>query len=155
MDSLKDRVEKFQGKNILVIGDVMLDGWIRGNVKRISPENQVPIVEFDGTIQYSVGGAANVAANISSLGGQACLFGFIGKDNEGKILSNLLDEQKVEHFFDTNSITSYKLRIEGQSTPIARLDREDSHPKHFENYFKLVGTHNQKHLKRYEKIVVL
>src|SRR6266545_1700102 len=74
---------------ILVIGDVMLDQFIWGNVSRISPEAPVPVVEFLRE-SYMPGGAANVARNLSALGASAEIFGIIGRDDAGKRLKQLL-----------------------------------------------------------------
>ncbi len=75
----------WQGKKIAVIGDVMLDHYIEGDIDRISPEAPVPILAKNCD-RFVPGGAANVAANVASLGGQAYLFGVIGKDDRGDIL---------------------------------------------------------------------
>src|SRR5881392_4005774 len=80
---------------VLVIGDVMLDHFIWGNVSRISPEAPVPIVEFMRE-SFMPGGAANVARNLSALGAQTELFGLIGRDDSGKKLTELLREQRVD-----------------------------------------------------------
>ena len=69
---------------ILVIGDVMMDEYWYGTSNRISPEAPVPIVNFDNS-DMRLGGAANVAANISSLGGDVTLLSLIGNDDKAKI----------------------------------------------------------------------
>jgi len=83
-----------QKTRILVMGDVMLDQFIWGNVSRISPEAPVPVVDF---IRESVmpGGAANVARNLSALRVKTDLFGIVGKDDAGKRLKELLTENEV------------------------------------------------------------
>src|SRR5947208_1843352 len=68
----------FAGKRILVVGDVMLDEFIWGSVRRISPEAPVPVVEVRGE-SYVLGGAGNVAANIQALDGISVLIGILGK----------------------------------------------------------------------------
>ena len=75
---------------ILVIGDVMMDEYWYGTSNRISPEAPVPIVNFDNS-DMRLGGAANVAANISSLGGDVTLLSLIGNDDKTKIFKNLVD----------------------------------------------------------------
>src|SRR5262245_23120098 len=72
-------VAAFPGKRVLVIGDVMLDEYIWGEVRRISPEAPVPVVEARRST-YAPGGAGNTAANVVSLGGQAMLGGVVGRD---------------------------------------------------------------------------
>ncbi len=76
---------------IMVVGDLMLDRYWWGSVDRISPEAPVPIVKLRRT-SAAAGGAANVAANIAGLGGQAVLVGSTGADAEGESLRNVLDE---------------------------------------------------------------
>ena len=86
-EKLKD---KFYGKKIAVIGDMMLDCYFWGSVSRISPEAPVPIVEIDNEF-FRFGGAANVALNILKLGGIPLPIGVIGNDNDGEIFKNLLN----------------------------------------------------------------
>ena len=80
--------------SILVLGDVMLDQFIWGNVSRISPEAPVPVVDF-ARESFMPGGAANVARNLSALGVRAELFGIVGQDHAANQLRALLTEQKV------------------------------------------------------------
>src|SRR5437899_10671470 len=80
---------------ILVVGDVMLDQFIWGQVARISPEAPVPVVDFVRE-SFMPGGAANVARNLSALKVTAELFGIIGRDDGGKRLKALLCDQKVD-----------------------------------------------------------
>jgi D-beta-D-heptose 7-phosphate kinase / D-beta-D-heptose 1-phosphate adenosyltransferase len=123
-------LNNFSNAKIVVIGDVMLDKYIFGNVSRISPEAPVPILTVNEE-SYRLGGAANVAANISSLGGDVSLFGFVGKDENSKILSNLFREKGIKSFLDTNHKTTVKERIIGRDQQMIRLDREDNSPKYF------------------------
>src|SRR5512132_2933897 len=81
-------------RKIVVLGDVMLDHFIWGDVSRISPEAPVPVVEF-GRESYMPGGAANVARNLSALQAGTALFSAVGEDSAGKQLNALLREQKV------------------------------------------------------------
>src|SRR5688572_13321750 len=74
---------------VLVIGDIMLDQFIWGNVSRISPEAPVPVVDFERE-SYMPGGAANVVRNLTSLQVKSLLFGLIGRDYSGKTLKSLL-----------------------------------------------------------------
>ncbi len=130
MKRLIDILDNFSGKNIVVIGDVMLDKTLIGNVSRISPEAPVQIVNAEKEI-FEPGGAANVAMNISSLGGNVSLFGFVGKDNNAEILSRMLDEKKVRHFFDENLLTILKMRIRSGNHQLLRVDYEETLPKTF------------------------
>jgi len=111
---------------ILVVGDVMLDQFIWGNVARISPEAPVPIVEFQRE-SFMPGGAANVARNLSALGVQTELFAIIGRDEAGKKVEQLLTEQRVDCrglLSQANRSTSIKTRIVAHQQQIVRLDRE-------------------------------
>ena len=82
-------LNKFNGKKIAIVGDLMLDGYYWGDVSRVSPEAPVPIVEVDKEF-FRFGGASNVALNISSLGGIPFLIGIIGKDDDGKTFKKLM-----------------------------------------------------------------
>ncbi len=111
---------------VLVIGDVMLDQFIWGCVSRISPEAPVPVVDFERE-SFMPGGAANVARNLTALKASADLLGVIGRDEAGKKLASLLEEQRVhcdgllQHFDRTTSI---KTRIIAHQQQVVRMDRE-------------------------------
>src|SRR3954447_3946284 len=114
---------------ILVMGDVMLDQFIWGNVSRISPEAPVPVVDY---IRESVmpGGAANVARNLSALRVKTDLFGIVGKDDAGKKLKTLLTENEVNCrcvMTHNQRPTSIKTRIVAHQQQVVRLDRESRH----------------------------
>src|SRR5579859_3398794 len=79
-------VGDLQNKKVVVIGDVMLDVYIQGTVARISPEAPIPVVEINEDDRKMPGGAANVAANITALGGRSAIIGTVGKDMAGKEL---------------------------------------------------------------------
>jgi D-glycero-beta-D-manno-heptose-7-phosphate kinase len=94
-DWAADRVSRFAGQPVMVVGDVMLDRFIVGRVTRISPEAPVPIVRFQS--EYArLGGAANVAHNIAALGGRATLVGVVGEDEAGGRIAHLLEAAGVE-----------------------------------------------------------
>ena len=88
---LIDQVDKLRGKKILIVGDVGLDEYVVGTVRRISPEAPVPIVEV-GEEDKRLGLASNVAANIASLGGVPFLVGVIGRDVTGEVFSEQLEK---------------------------------------------------------------
>jgi len=116
----------FKNKNILIIGDVMLDSYLFGNVERISPEAPVPIVDVI-IKQDKLGGAANVAANIKNLGGTPILCSVIGKDQKGEIFLSLLKKLKIstEYIYQSkNRITTDKTRIIGNNHQMLRIDEE-------------------------------
>ena len=84
MHPLRPVVEQLRGARVLVIGDVMLDEYLRGDVSRISPEAPVPVIEVRG-YDWRLGGAANAAANIQGLGGVTTLVGVVGQDEAPRI----------------------------------------------------------------------
>ena len=110
---LKAVFEQLQGKRVVIIGDVILDTYIWGDVKRISPEAPVPVFETI-TEKNGCGGAANVAQNVASLGGNATLVGVVGTDREGeKLIQMLTDSNHVTAgvYTDTQRPTSTKTRV--------------------------------------------
>ncbi len=124
------RVKKilYQAKNcrVLVVGDVMLDHYIWGDVTRISPEAPVPVVRFERET-YMPGGAANVARNLAALGVNTVLAGIIGRDASGSRLRSLLEEEGIscEGLIASRSRpTSIKTRIIARQQQVVRLDRE-------------------------------
>src|SRR5262245_27727683 len=82
---LNDDLTRFPGKRILVVGDVMLDEYLTGHVRRISPEAPVPVVELQKRSDVP-GGAANTAANVAGLGACVFLAGLVGRDAAGSRL---------------------------------------------------------------------
>lgn len=121
-----DLKKNFSSKNIAVIGDMMVDGYFWGDVKRISPEAPVPIVEIDDEF-FRFGGAANVALNISKLGGTAIPFGVIGEDNDANIFLELVDFENIFSDFiikDPDRPTSIKTRVISSDQHIVRIDKE-------------------------------
>lgn len=125
-NELLNVLNKFKGKNIIIIGDIMLDKYIFGTVERISPEAPVQIVEVEKE-KYLPGGAANVANNISSLEGNAFMVGVIGKDNEANILISELKKRNINTegiLTDKNKPTTQKVRIMGQRQQLLRIDYE-------------------------------
>jgi rfaE bifunctional protein kinase chain/domain len=114
-----------QNARVLVVGDVMLDRYWFGDVSRISPEAPVPIVHVQKT-EERPGGAANVARNIASLGGQATLLSVVGDDEPGRILTKLLEQDRVATHFhkDATLPTTVKLRVIGRQQQLMRIDFE-------------------------------
>lgn len=114
------------GKRIAVVGDLMLDRYIWGTVSRISPEAPVPVVELDQE-QDRLGGAANVAKNIKSLGGEPVLVGVIGADNSGKRLHEIIRDSQFTAdgvVVDGTRPTTVKTRVIAHSQHVVRIDRE-------------------------------
>src|ERR1039457_3394246 len=126
MSKYNNIIRQFKGKRLLVIGDVVLDQYIKGSVSRISPEAPVPVVLQEESF-YTPGGAANVANNLASLGADVTLVSKIGDDIEGGILKRELQKRHIHTnglFIDTNIDTIFKTRIIAQHQQIVRLDRE-------------------------------
>lgn len=153
--SLND-LEQFSNKKILVLGDVMVDETILGEVTRISPEAPVPIVNLNGDSTIVPGGASNTACNIQSLGGDVILFGVVGNDEYNIRLRNALKERgidKVHLFEEVNRPTTVKTRVlgsaQGHYQQLIRLDREVTNKisheteksilNEFHNYVDLIG----------------
>ena len=118
--------QNFNGKRIAVVGDMMLDGYFWGDVKRISPEAPVPVLEVEEEF-FRFGGAANVALNVSTLGGRPIPIGVIGYDNYGTIFSSLLNEFKITNdgiMIDESRPTTTKTRVIANSQHVVRIDKE-------------------------------
>jgi len=123
---MKNYLKKFRNKKILVVGDIMLDRYILGNVSRISPEAPVPIVDVKEKTK-TLGGAANVAHNLFILGAKPILYGVIGADIIGGEILRKLDKLNLDIgniIVDPNRSTTIKTRIVGNNHQIVRFDEE-------------------------------
>ena len=123
---LRQIVERFPGQSILVVGDLMLDQFIWGQVDRISPEAPVPVVEVTKET-FHLGGAANVASNLAVLGGKPRLVGIVGKDGAGQQVLEALEDQGIGIegvVRDPSRMTTVKTRILAQNQQVCRTDRE-------------------------------
>jgi len=119
-------INKFKNKKILVLGDIMLDKYIWGEVSRISPEAPVQVVNVLKE-SYAPGGAANVANNIAALNGKASMVGIVGNDEANKILLNELQKRNINVdgiFKDNNKPTIQKVRVIGRGQQLLRFDYE-------------------------------
>jgi len=122
-------VRGFQGRRIAVLGDFILDEFVRGEVNRISPEAPVPVVliqDSNAGTDY-LGGAGNVAANIASLGGRPIPYGVVGNDRSGKRLRALLESCNIPSnmlISERRRITPRKVRIAAHAHQLLRLDFE-------------------------------
>jgi D-beta-D-heptose 7-phosphate kinase/D-beta-D-heptose 1-phosphate adenosyltransferase len=112
-----------------VVGDVMLDKYVMGHVDRISPESPVPVVCVDN-VEYRLGGAANVAINLESLGACVKLLGVIGNDNNGDLVDELLKKHNINNGLvkTNNRPTTVKERIIAHSQHVVRIDNEICNP---------------------------
>ena len=116
--------EDFSRRKILVLGDVMIDAYLEGKVNRMSPEAPVPIVSFSSEEQR-LGGAANVALNLLSLGASVTICSVIGDDNNGKDLQDLMRKQAISVeglVLSPNRKTTVKTRVIGNNQQLLRVD---------------------------------
>lgn len=116
----------FPKARVLVIGDLIMDHFIWGKVKRISPEAPVPVVEVTSE-SIMLGGSANVVNNIHSLSGKSLVTGVIGSDDDGKKLVKILKEKGIPTegiIVDHKRPTTIKTRIVAHSQQVVRFDRE-------------------------------
>jgi len=123
---LNKGIDNFGKSMILVIGDIMLDKFIWGNVSRISPEAPVPVVEVEHET-VMLGGATNVVNNLVSLGGSVMMCGVVGNDPTGKEIISRLDELNVDTggiAIEVDRPTSVKTRIIAHDQQVVRYDRE-------------------------------
>lgn len=128
--ALKKVVAKFERSRILVVGDLILDEYIWGDVQRISPEAPVPVV-WAKKRTFVPGGAANVANNISSLDADVWLLGVTGSDKNAAVLRRELQKRKVNTkaiFTEPKRHTTVKTRIVAGHQQVVRVDWEHTHP---------------------------
>ncbi len=118
--------DSFNNKNVLIIGDVMIDSYIWGKVERISPEAPVPIINVKKS-EDRLGGAANVALNVKSLGANAILCSVIGNDKNADLFLELLaqDNLSIQGILKSDiRITTKKTRVIGHHQQLFRVDEE-------------------------------
>ena len=143
ISNLKKIISRFPKARILVVGDLILDEYIWGDVERISPEAPVPVV-WANKRTYVPGGAANVANNIRSLDAKVCLAGVIGRDHHQEILRQELQKRRIA----TDGLlvfpqrhTTVKTRIIARHQQVVRVDWEhtDALPREInQRLFKFV-----------------
>ena len=126
---LDNCLASFKGARVGIVGDVMLDCYIYGSVDRISAEAPVPIVNVTNE-HLALGGAANVANNVISLGGEASFISVTGDDATAQQIERLLETNSIRHSLirDTSRPSSLKTRIIGQNQQIVRFDKEQTTP---------------------------
>jgi rfaE bifunctional protein kinase chain/domain len=129
MTSLLHALDRLQGHRVLVLGDLMLDEYLRGEVHRISPEAPVPVLEVRER-ERRLGGAANTAANIQHLGGVASLVGVVGDDSGAAALRDKLKHAGVTAHtcVDPDRPTTRKTRLVAHVQQIVRIDDEARTP---------------------------
>ncbi len=125
---MKDLFNSFNDKKIMIVGDMMLDIYMKGKVERISPEAPVPIVAVTETFSR-LGGAANVAQNLKTLGSEPILCSIVGNDEKANELLNAMTEQNmiVDGIIKSDErITTRKVRIISNNAQMLRVDTEDT-----------------------------
>ena len=148
--TLAKYIEDFSQKTVLVIGDVMLDSYKIGNTSRLSPEAPVPLISVEKN-DNKLGGAANVALNIKSMGANPILCSVIGNDNYGKIFKSLLRKNKISSEYliiDNSRPTTLKTRIMARGQQLLRIDEEsdvqiceDIEYQLFQKINEIINTH--------------
>ncbi len=126
---LKGFLKSIEDQTLLVIGDVMLDSYVMGKVERISPEAPIPIVSVQSK-ESRLGGAANVAMNLKSLGANPMICSVIGEDAAGKEFLSIMKENKLDTRFVLESNlrpTTIKTRILSNHQQLLRIDEEVTH----------------------------
>ena len=126
---LTELLTRMRGRQVVVVGDAMLDRYLIGDIERISPEAPVPVVSVTER-RLALGGAANVAANVAALGGRVQLVAVIGADPEGEALRAEL----VRHGIDDRFLltvphrpTTSKTRVVARGQQVVRIDEEEAH----------------------------
>lgn len=123
---LKDILKHFEGQEIIVVGDIMLDHFIKGSVSRISPEAPVPVVAVNNEF-FVAGGAGNVAVNLAALGAKPVMISVIGQDIGGQMLKGILQSKGIAVYGlaeDKERPTTQKIRVMAEQQQIVRFDRE-------------------------------
>jgi D-beta-D-heptose 7-phosphate kinase/D-beta-D-heptose 1-phosphate adenosyltransferase len=123
---LKEILKRFEGQEIIVVGDIMLDHFIKGSVSRISPEAPVPVVAVSNEF-FVAGGAGNVAVNLAALGAKPVMISVIGQDIGGQMLKGILQSKGIAVYGlaeDKDRPTTQKIRVMAEQQQIVRFDRE-------------------------------
>ena len=126
----RDLFELMRTRRVLVVGDVMIDEWVWGNVSRISPEAPVPVVAVSGH-SFTLGGAGNVACNLRAIGAQVGFAAAVGNDAEGKRVCDILDQLGVDRgavITVDDRPTTRKTRIVAHNQQVVRSDWESTEP---------------------------
>ncbi len=156
MNKYKNIISKFNKKKIMVIGDIMLDRHIQGNVTRISPEAPVPVVLEEKSF-YTPGGAANVSNNLRSLGAKVLQIGRTGNDFEGKILKRELKRKGIDLsgiFVDSKAPTITKTRVIALHQQVVRIDREKTNVKIDKKIFDKICELISSEINSYDGIII-
>ena len=136
---------------ILVIGDIILDEYLKGSVSRVSPEAPVPVLKPEGR-ELRLGGASNVAANVKALGSKVELVGVVGRDETGKELRSLLKDASIKSSLTSSDKTTiHKLRLLAGQQQLLRLDIEQNFDR--KEWFSIKKFFSKK-LKNFDAVIV-
>lgn len=122
--------EQLQATRLMVIGDLMVDHYLSGQIRRISPEAPVPVLRLESE-EFVLGGAANVAKNLTALHSLPMVVGVVGQDEQGRMLTNKLHQLGLSSegvFADPHRPTTIKTRVTSQKQQMIRIDRESDTP---------------------------
>ena len=138
---LRKYIDRFPRARVVVIGDIIMDEYIWGDVSRISPEAPVPVVEVQHETK-TLGGAANVIHNMATLGAGPVLCGVIGEDRTGRQILNRIDQMGLKTdgmVVESGRPTSIKTRIVAHNQQVVRFDRESKRNIAPESIDKILG----------------
>ena len=156
MRRLINIISRFSKKNILVIGDIILDQYIQGSVSRISPEAPVPVVLEEKSF-YTLGGAANVAHNLRGLTAKVSLVGRIGHDPQGQIIKRQLKNKRINTqglFVDRTLPTVCKTRVIAQHQQVVRIDREKIQTTADKSIFPKIMNFVKRTIETYDAVII-
>lgn len=150
---MQTTLKSFKGIKCLVVGDLMVDKYWNGTSSRISPEAPVPILNVISS-NNRLGGAANVAANISSLGATTGIISVVGNDTEGKWILASLKKSGINTnvFLEDDLSTIVKLRVMSKKHQMIRLDFEEEN--HYQNYSKSIYNKYAEQIDNYDLVVL-
>lgn len=157
MGNFKDLFQNFSSIKVGVIGDVMLDTYMWGDVERISPEAPVPIVTLKDK-EHRIGGAGNVALNLQSLGATAFVLSVTGDDADAEKLNSLFLNQNIHTSYSVKSkkrITTNKTRVISRNQQMMRLDAEMRNDLNEEDQQKLIELFERFVAKEKPNVVIL
>jgi rfaE bifunctional protein kinase chain/domain len=157
MENFQDLFKKFSSLKVGVIGDVMLDTYMWGNVDRVSPEAPVPIVSLKKK-EHRIGGAGNVALNVQSLGAKPFVLSVTGEDDDANQLNTLLTSQNINTNYCIRSkerITTNKTRVISRNQHMMRLDAEITNDLGRKDQEKLIGLFEQFVEKEKPQVIIL
>lgn len=142
MSTTSSWLQSFSKLRVLILGDVMIDRYVQGQVRRVSPEAPVPVVEFQSS-SSRLGGAANVALNVREMGAEPILVAVVGEDEEATELERLVEDAGLsDHSFlirEAGRRTTIKTRIIAGNQHLLRVDAEDTHPVSESSVSQLMG----------------